>query len=93
MKNVMNRFVCLVYLAERVTDGRIYECPECHSENAFDESFLICDCGREVYVDGPTRVCECGKYYNGFGQELAPPEEWDEEERYSCFGPDCLEDC
>lgn len=41
-----------------------------------------CACGREVVLDGDTRGegidCECGRIYNGVGQELAPRRQWEE---------------
>ena len=41
-----------------------------------------CVCGREVVLDidylGAVR-CECGKWYNLFGQELRDPRYWEEE--------------
>lgn len=40
-----------------------------------------CKCGRDVYLVneymGACR-CDCGKWYNLFGQELLPPEQWEE---------------
>jgi hypothetical protein len=42
----------------------------------------ICSCGKEVVLDcdhaGAVR-CECGKWYNLFGQELLDPEYWEED--------------
>ena len=46
----------------------------------------ICpQCGRRVYLGGSgwaaylgTAECECGQWYNAFGQALRPPEEWDD---------------
>lgn len=39
-----------------------------------------CKCGAEVYLVsnyyGATE-CDCGRWYNSFGQELVPPENWD----------------
>lgn len=41
-----------------------------------------CSCGREVVLDcdhaGAVR-CECGRWYNLFGQELLDPEYWEED--------------
>lgn len=41
-----------------------------------------CSCGREVILEcdhaGAVR-CECGKWYNLFGQELRDPEYWEED--------------
>lgn len=39
-----------------------------------------CFCGREVYLWDQyygACECECGKWYNLFGQELLPPEQWE----------------
>ena len=42
-----------------------------------------CSCGREVILDsdyaGAVR-CECGKWYNVYGQELRDPKYWEEDE-------------
>lgn len=38
-----------------------------------------CKCGREVILIGNyygATECECGRWYNGFGQELLSPENW-----------------
>lgn len=39
-------------------------------------------CGRRVYLGGYMGMteCECGQWYNVFGQALKPPEDWDKEE-------------
>ena len=43
----------------------------------------ICVCGAEVYLDrdnsylAAVQCPKCGKWYNLFGQELLPPDEWD----------------
>ena len=39
----------------------------------------LCECGREVELDGFTCSCECGAEYNSSGQLLAPREQWGEE--------------
>ena len=43
----------------------------------------ICSCGEEVILDcdyaGAVR-CECGRWYNLFGQSLKDPEYWEEDE-------------
>jgi hypothetical protein len=42
----------------------------------------ICSCGRDVVLEcdhaGAVR-CECGKWYNLFGQELRDPEYWEDD--------------
>ena len=43
-----------------------------------------CECGREVTLEAGfigAFQCECGKWYNLFGQELADPEYWEEYEQ------------
>ena len=39
-------------------------------------------CGHKVYVYRPNYMgvfaCECGRWYNVFGQEVLPPDEWEE---------------
>ena len=40
-----------------------------------------CSCGREVHLYDAylgACSCECGKWYNLFGQELLPPEQWED---------------
>ena len=37
-----------------------------------------CVCGAVVCMDGDVK-CDCGRWYNTFGQELRPPREWGEE--------------
>ena len=41
-----------------------------------------CECGREVYLIDEyygACGCECGRWYNLFGQELLPPDQWEED--------------
>jgi hypothetical protein len=38
-----------------------------------------CECGEEIYLDGFTNSCDCGRMYNWAGQELAPVSQWGEE--------------
>lgn len=45
------------------------------------ERYGICPCcGREVYFYGSGYIgayeCACGQWYNAFGQEIKPPDEW-----------------
>jgi hypothetical protein len=44
-----------------------------------------CSCGAEVVLDadynGAVR-CDCGKWYNLFGQELRDPKYWEEDDEY-----------
>ncbi|MBQ4447454.1 MAG: hypothetical protein II897_04085 [Clostridia bacterium] len=87
MKEVKNELYCRECGHTHITEHREYECPDCGSSNVYNCSFITCDCGETVYLSGHTIECECGKLYNGFGQELAPVEEWEPEDRYGCFGP------
>lgn len=42
----------------------------------------LCECGKEVYLYneymGACECPECGQWYNLFGQELLPPNQWEE---------------
>jgi hypothetical protein len=38
-----------------------------------------CVCGRNVELGRFTNSCDCGRDYNGSGQELAPRSQWGEE--------------
>jgi hypothetical protein len=56
-------------------------------------ALLRCDCGAEFELaDSMTNHCECGRMYNGAGQELAHPRLWGEEtgERFDDFGQPLL---
>jgi hypothetical protein len=50
---------------------------------------IKCDCGRvsELY-DAMTNHCDCGRWYNGQGQQLSHPSQWGEEtgERFNDAG-------
>ena len=44
-----------------------------------------CKCGSEVFLSGNyygATECECGRWYNIYGQELMPPENWDIDPNY-----------
>ena len=44
-----------------------------------------CSCGREVILDADYMgavQCECGRWYNLFGQELKDPQYWEEDYEY-----------
>lgn len=38
---------------------------------------LECDCGERLFISDTDEVCECGRWYNSFGQELRDPKYWD----------------
>ena len=67
---------------------RCYTCPHCGSTDVFRNRFITCSCGTTVYCDQFTNECDgCGALYNAFGQRLASPDQWDDDDRYDCFGP------
>ena len=47
------------------------------TERSYTETIGKCSCGRTVYLHGDTQ-CACGRWYNGFGQELKDPKYWEE---------------
>lgn len=64
---------------EAEENERRYVCPKCGSHSVYRSHYLICDCGATVWLDSFTNECEgCGKLYNGFGQKLRNPSEWEE---------------
>lgn len=68
---------------------RPFECPKCGSPLLHETCIVECEnCGKDVYLIDNTNECECGALYNGFGQRLSDPDEWDEEDRYGTFGPE-----
>lgn len=70
-----------------------YTCKCCGSDNVIRHRSIICDCGEEVTLLSITNECDkCGRLYNSCGQELAPYEEWDDEDRYDCCGPQNIGD-
>lgn len=70
-----------------------YECPDCGSTHVGRFEGVTCHCGCIVWLSSFTNECDkCGQLYNAFGQELAPPNQWDEEDRYSTFGPQNYEE-
>lgn len=40
---------------------------------------MICECKREVWCEGMTTECECGRLFNWAGQKLAPRSQWEED--------------
>lgn len=65
--------------ADTTESQQMTECPHC-GDTLSRSRFITCDCGTTVYLDDPlTNECpSCGQLYNGFGQALAPPNEWEE---------------
>jgi hypothetical protein len=59
-----------------------------HKWTYMNPALGICSCGKEVVLDcghGDAVRCECGRWYNLFGQSLIDPKYWyrDEDEYYS----------
>lgn len=52
-------------------------------EKYWENTFILCKCGNELELHnelhGACSCPNCGTWYNLFGQELLPPEEWYEE--------------
>lgn len=51
----------------------------------------LCSCGAEVILDADAVRCDCGKWYNIFGQELKDPKYWERDDDDYCFMA-CTED-
>ena len=66
-----------------LTDDRLTEAEFVVNKHTYTEPAVgKCSCGREVELvsDFAGAVqCECGKWYNVFGQELKDPKYWEEE--------------
>ena len=69
---------------KRLTDGEFTK----HEWTYMEPALGICSCGNEVVLDcghGDAVQCECGRWYNLFGQSLIDPKYWyrDEDDYYS----------
>jgi hypothetical protein len=79
---VANYKACLA--DDRLTEGEF----EAHIRTYIEPATGICSCGKEIVLDcdhdGAVQ-CECGRWYNLFGQSLIDPKYWyrDEDEYYS----------
>lgn len=66
-----------------LSDKRLTEAEFTKHEWTYVEPALgLCSCGREVVLEGDYAgavKCECGKWYNLFGQELLDPKYWEED--------------
>lgn len=67
-----------------LTDERLTEAEfEPREYTYINPAVGLCTCGKEVVLDadyaGAVR-CECGRWYNLFGQELRDPKYWEEDE-------------
>ena len=74
-----NRDTALLHPEKYVRFNKIVKETRRYSEPAHG----LCDCGEEVYLYNQYMgACECpgcGKWYNLFGQELLPPDQWGED--------------
>ena len=63
---------------ERLTEGEFNK----HEWNFTHPAIGVCVCGKDVVLDcdyaGAVR-CECGRWYNLFGQSLKDPKYWEED--------------
>ena len=40
--------------------------------------YMQCDCGEWITLQGDTQCDNCEQWYNGFGQKLRDPSQWEE---------------
>ncbi len=66
---------------KRLTEGEFIK----HEWTYVEPALGLCSCGKEIVLEcdhaGAVR-CECGKWYNLFGQELRDPKYWEEDDEY-----------
>ncbi len=77
---------------ERLTEAEFTK----HEWTYMNPAIGLCSCGKEVVLEGGyegATQCECGKWYNLFGQSLIDPKYWyrDEDEYYSDMPEDDYE--
>lgn len=76
---VENYKYCLAHPEKFVRFNKVIE----QEYRVKDNAHGICSCGNEVELYdlyyGACQCEKCGKWYNLFGQELMPPENWEEE--------------
>lgn len=69
-----------------LTDNRLTEAEfEVREWTYVNPAVGKCSCGREVILDADYMgavQCECGQWYNLFGQSLKDPKYWEEDEEY-----------
>ena len=74
---VDNLMWCMAHPEKFQTFGEV----QTYRRRVADPAHGKCSCGREVFLWDQYMgacECECGRWYNLFGQELLPPEEWEE---------------
>lgn len=54
------------------------------TDGGWTDRWLYCEsCGSKHYLlDAFDSMCDCGQYYNVFGQRLAPQQQWSEQHDY-----------
>ncbi len=76
---------------KRLTEGEFTK----HEWTYMEPALGLCSCGKEVVLDcdhhGAVQ-CECGKWYNLFGQSLIDPKYWYEDEDDYSSDLDYMED-
>jgi len=45
------------------------------TQTVWENAVLECQCGERVELDGDSE-CECGRWYNQWGQRLSDPSQW-----------------
>lgn len=74
------------YYLKASKDDSLYSRQEKHEWSWIEPAKGICSCGETVYLTNEYYgACECpgcGQWYNMFGQELLPPNKWEEEDDY-----------
>ena len=74
-----------------LTDDRLTEAEFIKDEHTYmNPAVGLCSCGKEVILEcdhSGAVQCECGRWYNLFGQSLIDPKYWyrDEDDYYSDF--------
>lgn len=77
---IKNYYWCLNHPKSFVRYNKIIEI----KRKTYNPAHGTCSCGEEIYIDGngyygAWECPACGKWYNAFGQELLPPERWEED--------------
>lgn len=71
-----NRLRCMMHPEQFVRFNKVIR----HDRRVKDFAHGTCSCGNEVeLIDHYLGACQCGKcgkWYNLFGQELLPPDQW-----------------
>lgn len=78
-----------------LTDERLYGPKfKVNKRTYVNPAIGLCSCGKEVVLEGGyegATQCECGRWYNLFGQSLIDPKYWERDDDDYCFMA-CTED-